>query len=300
VGSILAVGSGKCRPKSIQLLNAAGAQRIGEAYYALGSMYEATATSNAENTRLELISLASRFYSSASQAYTFKYPETGRNNDETRARVTHVPPPGACCTPRIASIASLPLTEGWQSSQLGNTLAVRLFWGMAGQAFLFSAASSLVSSTFISSTYQALVVIIPTLGVILALHGLMHVTEVIVRARQPWNQFREMANEKINAYGCILEAAVNDPCYPETKRAMAWEKLRAYLQKHSVKVTLVDFLMTWDVRTSWITQMLFLLSWSVLISSWRDVDIPDVPPGGGYILETNKTVVEPVQNLTSL
>jgi tetratricopeptide (TPR) repeat protein len=198
-------GVKKCRSKSIHLLNAAGAQHIGEAYYALGSIYEATATSNAENTRLELISLASRFYSSASQAYTFKYSETGRNNDGTCTRVTHVPPPGACCTPSIASIASLPLTEGWQPTHLRDTLAVRLFWSLAGQAFLFSAASSLVSSTFIGSAYQALVVIIPTLGVILSLHGLMQATEAIVRARQPWNRIRKMTNEKINAYGCTLK-----------------------------------------------------------------------------------------------
>jgi hypothetical protein len=97
-----------------------------------------------------------------------------------------------------------------------------------------------------------------------------------------------------------LEAAVNDPSYPESKRASAWDKLRAHLQKHSVKVVLIDFLMTWDARTNWIMQMLFFLSWTMLIDSWRDVDIPDVPPGGGYILETNKTVVEPGQNLTSL
>jgi hypothetical protein len=178
--------------RSIHYLNEAGKERVGEAFYELGKIYEERGTRDGAVT-VDMISAAERFYDAALRAYTFEYP--------WRSCITrHTPPPGAW-TPSSVTIRSLVHTEGWVAleNSFSNDLGERFSWAVAGQAFLFTGAITLTQegADKLSKGILPFLRILPTLGIILAVHSLFETVEVFSRMQEQRVAVIRMVGKKL-------------------------------------------------------------------------------------------------------
>lgn len=194
-GHVLVYGTGGVKKniaRGIALLNEAGSQCIGQSFFELGSIYEQGANDGTYMVNVDL-SAASDYYRSAEQAYTF--PE-GRE----RAWV-----------PKIETVQRFLRSEGWHNMERASSAALgeRLYWAITGQAFLFAAAASLAQSIR-PDHYAPLLVLLPLIGMVLAVFSLSQIHEAILRNKKRREQIDSMLQAKMAAYKAILEASEVD------------------------------------------------------------------------------------------
>jgi TPR repeat protein len=260
--------------RSIHYLNEAGKERVGEAFYELGKIYEERGTGDGagHSVNVDMISAAEGFYDAAERAYTFEYRDgSARDNFIKR----HTPPPGAW-TPSSATVRSLLHTEGWDAleTSLSCDLGQRCSWAVAGQAFLFAGAITLTKdgTDKVSEEAEPFLWILPTLGIILALHSLLETVEAFSRIREQRLAVIKMVGKKLMAHGAILDASINDPYYSiqEAKRDRfeAWEKERAAFGAYVHRNYFLLFVSSLTVRLAIIADVTFIIAWASLAHIW--------------------------------
>lgn len=266
----------------IQYLSQAGVERVGEAFYELGKIYEGkiyeerrSRDFDCHSVKVDMTSEAAHFYYEARQAYTFK---------DDNSNLEHEPPMGAW-RPSSVTVRSLLDTEGWHAMEnsLSYALGQEFSWGIIGQAFLFTGAIQLAKTTENPTTENPsnefesflwmLRWMLPTLGIILALRSLSRSVETLFRIGNQRATLRDMVAEKMKAHGAILYASKNDLYYcvqgdNQTDRDAAWRKeVRSY-KKHLIYMFHLVFFTNLTLRLTLVADTAFVIIWSFLLNDY--------------------------------
>lgn len=176
--------------EGIKLLNQAGAERIGEAFFELGTIYEQGVGDGRPDMIEKDIQMAQSYYMAAWQVY-----KLGGSN--------------GIWVPEIGAIQRLLPSEIWHVSEdsVSALLGERFAWSVIGQAFLFGAAAT-YGSTAQPDHYPLLLLAIPILGMLLAALSYIVAREAVTHIeRQRHNaNIDAMRDAKIIAYKAIVDA----------------------------------------------------------------------------------------------
>ena len=235
--------------EGIALLNQAGARRIAEAYFTLGSVYETGITDRMLNIPKD-VSKAHDYYKAATGMYSRKFEyEVAALKD---------------WFPDFYELESMLPTVSWHTleNETSSLLGQRFNWCLVGQAFLFSAAASLANvRTF--RHYQPLLWLLPILGMLIALFSIFHVFEVTLRYGRTREPVKKMHDAKIDAYKAILDEAEQDP-YAIYKVRL--DEVKDHFKKYRKDVIRLRCFTLWFFHAAFIfMEIAFLLSWLVLI-----------------------------------
>lgn len=288
-GHALAHGQGGVKEnglaRSIHYLNQAGKERVGEAFYELGKIYEERGCSDGagHSVNLDKISAAEEFYEAAKETYTFRHADVEDRN--RRIIMCHTPPRGAW-TPSCVTIRSLLHTEGWDALEnaVSYGIAQRFSWAVAGQAFLFTGAVALFRGDGeIPVDTMPFLLILPILGVILAVYSFSETLASFSRMGTQRRAVIKMVLKKLEAHGVILEASINDPYYnimhdyPDKDRTwedvradrfLAWENERRLFKDYLHQVSFLLFITRLTLHLAYLADFAFFSSWVVLLWLW--------------------------------
>jgi len=260
-GHVLVYGTGGVKkdiPRGISLLNEAGIQYIGQSFFELGSIYEHGVTDGTYKVETDL-SAASDYYRSAEQAYTFR-------KDQDRGWL-----------PKIETVQRYLRSEGWHNMERASSadLGERLYWAIAGQAFLFGAAASLAQSIR-SDHYAPLIVLLPLIGMFLAFFSFSQIHEARLRNMKQREHINSMIRAKIAAYEAILDASKVDLLFlkkgeghslqadQDKRRAATLKDEQEKFEKHTRRIRRLVWLRRCSERVLCVVSLLFLVAWLIL------------------------------------
>lgn len=235
-------------PEGIAMLNQAGARRIAEAYFILGSVYE-TGISDALTPN---IPKARDYYRAAAEVYTeqrkFEYDVAALKD----------------WSPDFYELESMLPTESWHTleNETSSLLGERFNWCLVGQAFLFSAAASL---TNVEEFYHFLPLLwlLPILGMLIAFFSIFHVVELTARYRRTRDPVHDMHNAKIGAYQAILDAAKKNHYQIDEAKL---KKVKKHFEKYRKDVKRLRGFTSRLIHPAFIfMEVAFLMSWLVLV-----------------------------------
>lgn len=177
--------------EGIEYLNKAGAERIGEAYLELGSIYEHGIGLCPTGIERD-VAVAKDYYEEAFRVYNLK--ENWRNDG---------------WIPEIWGVQGLLFSEAWHISMraFGDVLGERFNWNVAGQAFLFSAGTSYLiheSSTNSGSTLWGFW--IPCIGIYVQVFYAILLLGDIYSMSYELRKVEDMHDAKMAAYKAIVDA----------------------------------------------------------------------------------------------
>ena len=237
--------------EGIALLNQAGARRIAEAYFSLGSVYE-TGLSDGMNLIPKDVSKACDYYKAATGVYSnsrkFEYDIAALKD----------------WFPDFADLMCMLPTTSWHTleNETSSLLGQRFNWCLVGQAFLFSAAASLANVSKFHH-FQPLLGILPILGMLIAGFSIFHVSEVTLRYKRTGDPVNTMLQAKIKAYQKILDASEN--CHYNIYAAKL-EGVRDHFKQYQQDVEhLRRFTKIYFHGAFLLIEHSFLCSWLVLV-----------------------------------
>eukprot|EP00978_Attheya_sp_CCMP212_P021415 scaffold62468_cov45-Attheya_sp.AAC.2 len=242
-GTALLYGTGGLKrdiPKGIELLHQAASEKIGEAYFELGSVYERGIGDGRYKIDKD-ISAARSYYMSTLQLY-------GRKDADH------------WWIPEIAVVQRLLPTEIWHASEdtVNALIGERFVWSVVGQAFLFGAAAT-YGSTGQPDHFSLMLIILPCLGMLLSLISAIVTREAIIRIQWYRKEIDDMNSVKFKAYHaivCVVEeergehiyaAAVNEEKARNKKTFLICQKRR----KMNILAEYLALLMPWAFFFTW-------------------------------------------------
>jgi hypothetical protein len=201
------------------------------------------------------------FYEAAEKVYDPRYED---DNNLNSGRFYWVP--------EIWAMQNMIPAEGWYTieNELAAIVGERYYWSLVGQTFLFGAAASLASKDQ-PDHYPSLLLIIPFLGICLALFSAIHINEANRRHERRRRTLYQMLEAKYNAYESILKKAKSAYSERATGPGSGYFDLieRATEDfEHDRKET--SDLRRWTQMTESIllyVNFVFVVSWAVLLIS---------------------------------
>ena len=218
-GMALVEGTGGIKrdiAQGVAFLHEAGANRIGEALFELGWIYE-RGIGSGQNGIEKSISAAIRYYKAAGTAYNFL--EDSKENDKV------------WWLPQIKVVKAFLKIDPWfvVDGGLGGGAVAHFSWSLAGQAFLFGAAATLSGRNDLDH-YAPLLLLLPLIGLTMALISFSILTEEMLKAHECSSDLWTMLELKVDAYCRIIKAAdrhleVSNLRPVATDSEKKWEKL---------------------------------------------------------------------------